>query len=190
MKTEEYIKAVVKTEASDLEGIRSRLIRHSNIRLMHAGMGLASEVGELVDAGSNQDMVNVCEELGDCLWYISIGLDVLGGEFNFAANDVIGGNAWEWADRLTVEAGEILSVIKAHVFYGREIDTNELTAHFVRAGQIVSYIAHLSDTNIEKVMEKNITKLHKKRYKGGKFSEQAANNRDLAGERKILEQSI
>lgn len=94
-------------------------------RLIHAVLGLTSEVGELADAlkkhliyGKALDLVNVIEETGDVLWYEALALAAVKGQ--------------------------------------------------------------LSDA-----MAKNIAKLQK-RF-GDKFTEQAALNRDLPAERKILE---
>lgn len=96
-------------------------------RLLHAGIGLATESGEFLDAlkkavfyGKELDKVNLKEELGDILWYMAIAMDVLGTDF-------------------------------------------------------------------ETEMKKNIEKL-KARY-GEKFSQAAAESRDLEKERKILKES-
>lgn len=51
----------------------------NNVDLMHAALGLASEVGEVCDAlkkawmhGRPLDHVNIAEEIGDVLWYLAI----------------------------------------------------------------------------------------------------------------------
>ncbi len=56
-----------------------------NARLLHAILGIASELGESSDPlkkqliyGKPLDPVNVMEELGDKLWYIALGLDSIG----------------------------------------------------------------------------------------------------------------
>lgn len=50
-------------------------------RLIHATLGMASEVGELADAlkkhliyGKALDEINVLEEIGDLNWYTALGL--------------------------------------------------------------------------------------------------------------------
>ena len=51
------------------------------IRLLHAGMGLATEAGEFVEAliayinTGEIDLVNLAEEIGDVQWYSAIGSD-------------------------------------------------------------------------------------------------------------------
>lgn len=77
----DYIQNAVKTESI-----------HFNVtgreRLLHAGIGLATESGEFLDAlkksifyGKELDTVNLKEELGDVLWYMAIAMDVLGTDF-------------------------------------------------------------------------------------------------------------
>lgn len=126
MDTKEYVKNAVKTESRDFDAIGSRMAEVRNQRLLHAGIGLATESGEFLDAlkkhvfyGKELDTVNLGEEMGDIFWYCAIIADELGLDF-------------------------------------------------------------------AKVMDTNIAKL-KARY-GEKFTEQAAQERDLGTEREILEQ--
>jgi len=189
MNKEEYSRAVLKTEAGDLPEISKRLTTHSTMRLLHASMGLASEIAELLEALSTEDLANIIEELGDGLWYSSIGLDVLGSRFDFSEIEkgALSGNPWHKFETLTIESGEILSAVKAHIFYGRELDPVDLICRFQEVGRLIDCIAHIHEKAIGEVMDINIEKLHRKRYKGAEFSEHAANNRDLNGERKLLE---
>ncbi len=77
----DYIQNAIKTESI-----------HFNVtgreRLLHAGIGLATESGEFLDAlkksifyGKELDIVNLKEELGDVLWYMAIAMDALGTDF-------------------------------------------------------------------------------------------------------------
>ncbi len=125
MQTKEYIENAIKTESRDFGAIGTRLQSVENQRLLHGGIGLATEAGEFLDAlkkhvfyGKELDKVNLREEMGDIFWYCAI-----------------------IADQLEVDFAD--------------------------------------------VMERNITKL-KARY-GEKFTEEAANTRDLKTERQILE---
>lgn len=61
---------------------------HGQMRLMHAVMGLAGEVGEVTDAvkksvlyNKTLDVTNVKEEAGDILWYMALLLDEVGSSF-------------------------------------------------------------------------------------------------------------
>lgn len=89
MTPEEYIKNVCKTESIDFEAIANRLQDHRLIRLLHGGMGLATEGGELIDQlkkhifyGKPLDIVNILEELGDSDWYKGIIVDELQTDFS------------------------------------------------------------------------------------------------------------
>lgn len=55
---------------------------HNFLRLLHSGMGLATEAGEFMEAladyiigEGNLDKVNLAEELGDTCWYVAVGSD-------------------------------------------------------------------------------------------------------------------
>ena len=126
MDTKEFVNNAIKTESRNLDEIGGRLSEVRNQRLLHAGIGLATESGEFLDA------------------------------------------------------------LKKHVFYGKALDTVNLSEEM---GDIFWYCALISDelgVDFAKVMETNIAKL-KARY-GDKFSEQKADHRNLQKERSILEQ--
>lgn len=84
------------------------------------------------------------------------------------------------------EGGEIANQIKGHLFYGKNLDLVNLLEEL---GDLLWFAAELADAcgepNFTGIMQKNIDKL-KKRYPE-KFTEEKAQNRDLTGERKILE---
>jgi NTP pyrophosphatase (non-canonical NTP hydrolase) len=86
---------------------------------------------------------------------------------------------------LSTEAGELLDAVKKHLMYGKPLDIVNLKEE---AADCFWYIAILADTlgfSFEEIQERNIAKL-KTRF-GDKFTEHAANNRDLQKEREILE---
>jgi len=81
-----YIELALRTEPSkeQYDEIVARVGNPEIIRLLHAFMGMATEVGEILDAlkkhvfyGKTLDLVNVCEECGDLDWYRGIGIDAL-----------------------------------------------------------------------------------------------------------------
>jgi NTP pyrophosphatase (non-canonical NTP hydrolase) len=81
--SENYVQEVLRTESCDFEKITERLKDQRTIRLLHAWMGLETEVGELMDAlkkhifyGKPLDWVNIKEELGDLEWYAGVLSDV------------------------------------------------------------------------------------------------------------------
>lgn len=71
-----YLNDCLRTEAAS---------PNEETRLLHAGMGFATEAGEFMDAIKRLwfykkpvDKINLKEEVGDMLWYCSIALSVLG----------------------------------------------------------------------------------------------------------------
>lgn len=85
MTNQEYIKNCLTTESSINYELLERMVLPRNVRLLHACMGASTEAGEMLDAmkkhlyyGKSLDLVNLKEEIGDCLWYLSIAIDVLG----------------------------------------------------------------------------------------------------------------
>lgn len=89
MQNKQYKESALRTESNDFKAIGERMSQEGNIRLLHAGIGLATESGEFLDAlkkslfyGKELDRVNLKEEIGDLLWYCAIALDELGGDFD------------------------------------------------------------------------------------------------------------
>ena len=80
-------------------------------RLLHAGMGMATESGEFLDQlkkhffyGKPLDTVNLKEEIGDQLWYIAIALDELGSDFQTEMDRVIRKLRTRFPDRFSDES--------------------------------------------------------------------------------------
>lgn len=88
MDTKEYVQNAIRTESRDFDAIGARMSQVENQRLLHAGIGLATEAGEFLDAlkkhvfyGKELDKVNLSEEMGDIFWYCAIIADQLGVDF-------------------------------------------------------------------------------------------------------------
>lgn len=88
MTPKEYIENVLKTENVNHKAITVRLMPPETQRLLHGGMGVVTEAGELMDSlkkqifyGAEPDNVNIKEEIGDLFWYIGILCDTLGLTF-------------------------------------------------------------------------------------------------------------
>lgn len=78
-----YTAQALRTESPITPALQTRL--KDNARLVHAVLGLQTEAGELADPvkkhiyyGRPLDLVNLREEIGDCLWYLAIAADALG----------------------------------------------------------------------------------------------------------------
>jgi len=84
MDMKEYQKLAQRTAAAPI-GAMCILGKEEKItKLVHAQLGIASELGELADAikkylyyGRDFDRVNVLEEFGDLLWYIAEGVEAM-----------------------------------------------------------------------------------------------------------------
>jgi NTP pyrophosphatase (non-canonical NTP hydrolase) len=83
------------------------------------------------------------------------------------------------------EAAELMDALKKSKIYGRPLDRVNLVEEM---GDLTWYLAILADelgVSFEEIWEKNINKL-RQRYPE-KYSDQQAEERDVAKERKILE---
>lgn len=108
-----YIEKAIKTESKDFDKISNRLQDKSMIRLLHAGMGLATESAEFLDAlkkaiyyGKELDKVNLAEEMGDILWYCATTLDELGVSFEEVMEKNIAKLEARYPEKFTEEKAE------------------------------------------------------------------------------------
>lgn len=89
MTPKDFTKKSLRTDLSDYSPIITRLNDDKSLlRLIHAGIGISGESGELLDAlkksmmyGKKLDKDHLVEECGDVLYYMSLLLDELGSSF-------------------------------------------------------------------------------------------------------------
>lgn len=86
------------------------------------------------------------------------------------------------------ETGELLSVAKKRLIYGKEIDVVNVMEEIGDTLLYLTYMCGAVDITFEQCMEANRRKL-RKRYPGG-FNTMDALNRDLDGEQKELENDL
>lgn len=204
MNPSSYEKSVLVTESKDIPPILNR-IDFTMVRLLHAGLGMSSELSELIDAyagknSSEPDWVNVAEESSDILWYCAVAVNTLGlnheevSSFESSAADhpqvrEHSLTALEAAvAALTCSVGDYNDLLKKHLFYGRTPDIEKMKQSLQQICMAISGICIVSGTTIAEARQTNINKL-RARY-GDKFSEFDALNRDLETERKILEDGL
>jgi|SaaInlStandDraft_5_1057022.scaffolds.fasta_scaffold00604_7 hypothetical protein len=173
------------------------------VRLVHVSMGMSSEIHEYQDACDAEDDINVMEELGDILWYWAVAVSALGlnplhvwqvGQMSAPPVDRTGEMATDAEKRLIYHISAFGDGPKKKAMYRRPLDPPVLAFHL---GMIVRAVEDLlilrfgrgGEFNLEKTMERNIAKLHKKRFPEG-YSDDAANTRDLKGERAALEGEV
>jgi NTP pyrophosphatase (non-canonical NTP hydrolase) len=110
----EFIKNSMRTESS----LFNKLIdnngkEYNQARLIHAQMGMQTEVAEFADAlkkslfyGKPLDIVNLKEELGDLMWYMAIAMDELDTNFTKEGDRVINKLKTRYPDKFTVGKAE------------------------------------------------------------------------------------
>jgi NTP pyrophosphatase (non-canonical NTP hydrolase) len=85
----DYKTEALMTESHMSKSISNRLSSCKIQRLLHASIGLTTEIGEFADAlkkyifySKDLDEINLKEEIGDIFWYIAIAIDALGESFD------------------------------------------------------------------------------------------------------------
>ena len=153
-------------------------------RLLHAAMGLVTEIGELYETTCE---LHLAEELGDICWYLALGLDALGVNWDdveiIPEDDFFKAVRGETSDQtLVILSSELLDMLKKFIFYGREIQLEKAASHLVMMKNALHWALIYSnpDLTLEMITEANMKKL-KARYPD-KFTEQAANVRDVNAE--------
>lgn len=168
-----------------------------SIRLVHAHLGLSSELAEIeacLADFDDFDKVNFAEELGDMLWYVAVAADAL--ERSMPVPDRVPEHISlrDTKRDLVVAVGMFADDLKKHVFYGSPLReatmANQLQSVVDQInGLIELHASQLEEAgapaSFEEVMRANIAKLAK-RY-GGEFSSENALDRDLDEERRVLE---
>ena len=192
MTFEEYVPLALKTEKTEPFFHND----HQWSRQMHGAVGLCTEVGELLDAvkknliyGKPLDMHNVREEVGDALWYLVLYLDACGFSHKSLEHESPS-EAGERCDALalcidlTYRSTYLLTQTNARISSAVAASSarEDLEAIYVLLWDIVNEAGAGSMSDI---FELNLAKLAE-RYKKG-FSKEAALNRDLEAERKVLE---
>ena len=107
----DYIENVVKTESEVTPELIARMSDKSNIRLLHAGIGMCTEAGEFIDQlkkhifyGKPLDRVNLKEELGDLLYYIGVAMDELETDFDIEQRKNIAKLKARYGDKFSADA--------------------------------------------------------------------------------------
>lgn len=157
--------------------------------LAHMVLGIHSELAEWFDAEDKEDKINIAEELIDQIWYLSnyctfrnINLQELFDKT--VNNDEFLSQEWQFV-KLEWFTSNLQDLIKKYIAYNKPIDSEK---EFLYLGGIFTVIFNEFVGNgitFEEGLERNIAKL-KARFPD-RFTEEAALNRNLEKERKILE---
>lgn len=162
-----------------VKSVESTSWHQPNERLLHAAMGLCTEVAELFEVEDDQHEL---EEIGDVLWYLALAHDVLGLQWEIDGDIVINARGDGPLDGLTIYATELLDMVKKQIFYGKPLN-EEKAKEAILAIKIILLVAMDNDESpftFDDAVEANVRKL-KRRYPE-KFTEEAAVNRDVKAE--------
>lgn len=113
MDVKNYVKNAIRTESKNFEEISQRMTNIQNQRLLHAGIGLATESSEFLDAlkkhifyGKKLDKTNLSEEVGDIFWYCALIADELGIHFDDIMNKNIAKLKSRYGEKFTETAAQ------------------------------------------------------------------------------------
>lgn len=203
-----YLPLVIVTEAAPGSVLSNILVpgkdlnlanfREQPIRLLHATLGLSTEVGELVSAfhkskaskKASLDMENLFEELGDTFWYLGLFRNAYPSLFveDSMSARLMGSSKTAKLGallrRVTITSSDLLDITKKILFYDRQYTNDVLRDTFLAAEDAILNVCTLLGFDPDEIRAANIQKLSK-RY-GDKFSEVAANNRDIKAEMDAL----
>lgn len=170
---------------------KAEKVAHQKARLLHAAVGLCTEVGELQKAaGADRlDGVNIMEECGDLYWYCALALDAMGVPFpekNAESEDDL--TTWSLifnALRLGEHVGDLQDLLKKHLIYGKPLLRGDVEVVVYGILRDIQDVLRCVRYTPEQAMERNIETLRKRFPEG--FTEEKALVRDLGAERKELE---
>lgn len=171
MNLNDYVKLALRTESVRPFDNTDHGRRAS--RLAHAALGIESEMAEL---GMSVDDANTLEELGDLCWYLAVLADEFGIDLEHIQQRLYERNG-SW--------GAIYDQAKRVWFYNAPAN---VTAIEQAVGNLLDFVHAAAATNLcvslDLVLEANVRKL-RTRFPD-KFSDQAAQVRDLEAEAKAL----
>jgi hypothetical protein len=199
--------AYLLTSIPEIQGGKSHTLPKNILNTIHMRLGMVSEMDELMTAIHNQDRVNIGEELGDLLWYVandirikqrssyilwsemdklfsydfSLGMQVTNGGYLTTSEGVN-----SHFNAIVFNISKLSDPIKKYLAYTKpEPNSSEYIKTMEYMLGAINNLAYNLKINLDDYMEKVVLKL-KKRYPD-KFTVDAAINRDLDAERKVLE---
>ena len=151
-------------------------------QLVHAALGIASESGELANVINAAwmklyfDPNEIPEEIGDGCWYAALLASLFEWDFKdmfldpatasdmsvSLAGAVLGRNPVALCMQWTAFAGEIVSCVKSHVIYGKELDVALLEKNLKLFVTTAALLASIHSIPLEHILALNISKLQKR----------------------------
>ena len=118
MDSKVYMVESGRTVSCDYMAIEDRMAGSMMVDLLHAGMGMATESSEFLDAlkktifyGRELDKVNLAEELGDTLWYVALAMNALGTDFEEQMQINIDKLKLRYPDKFSNEDAEVRDLV-------------------------------------------------------------------------------
>ena len=185
MNFKQYQKETIRTFA-----FRQTSLTTTMTDMLHCAIGIATEVGELIEAFSkdNQDEVNIGEEIADQMWYISNLSNFIKFDLETECclrNTICYKDTNRYLDEQVILSGELLDIFKKTIYYNKELNLIDIKVILIRMTNNLNELSKYKGMNIYDLLDKNISKL-KIRFPE-KFTEELSQNRDLKSERKALE---
>jgi NTP pyrophosphatase (non-canonical NTP hydrolase) len=191
-----YVSHAMRTEAHWPE---SKTLAPMLWRLLHAALGITTELAELVTPHVNMHQaidtsLNRAEEVGDVLWYCAIGYDTLADsetglcfqdDFDAALCLPVGIRHLPMAN---VICGDFVDTLKRAIFYGKPIDQKKACAALRGVLTETILYARQMGTDPRQALTANIAKLYA-RYPH-KFDGDLAVHRDLSAEEAALRSGL
>lgn len=167
MNAKEYQKAALRTAT----GMTRREL------ILNCALGIAGETGEVTEImytqGYNKD--KVCEELGDCTWYVAVILDAIDKKMEDIAPKKIERAQTEMAIiNLALQGGRIADIVKKSMFHKHELGVDMLTECLQGYLQAVGNVGWIYGLTLRKIYKVNIEKLLE-RYPEGFSAERSIN---------------
>lgn len=185
MDSRTYIQKMRRTESADWDAVRFRAGNICTTRLLHAALGITSELTEFRQAWAedeeHQDYLaaETIGELGDLWWFTALGFHALGKvSFSIMSCRILPIEEALWNIECASEV--ITSAVKAQLFYGRAFRFGVIEERLIEIAEALTCIGkHFQLTN-EQVWDANIAKLTKRFPE--KFDEGSANDRNVDAE--------
>jgi hypothetical protein len=188
MEFNEYRELAIRTESRDMELIRERFRNGNLIRMLHAALGLSTEVAEFFESLEKNDSINMREELGDLFWYMAVAFDAAREEYGKAVLMPGAGVIWmglnlEETQRALLQAvSEYVDIIKKTIFYDEHcLEVKTLESLLMRIYKLITWaVGVVGAGKPGAVFAENVEKL-RKRY-GEKFNTQGSLCRNVEDE--------
>lgn len=193
IRTEAHFSSVIDRLSADVRATSDESPERL-VRMLHASMGLCTEVGELMERwdlsarnrgrllSNDEGQANFLEEIGDASWYHSILLSTFGWSGTESRNGLTTSytKIGVALRRLTIVSAQLLDASKKALFYGKAFNVLGINKQAKEIEECLESLATLCGTSLDTVRAANIAKLQK-RYPA-KFTAEAALTRDTTAE--------